>query len=547
MEIRRIALLGILVSALIVVFIGAEENPIRPVFSDVTKKSGIVFNHCLGDDQINTIVEATGSGAAFLDYDGDGWLDVFAVNGHYLAEVNDPESRFKGVQTTNHLFRNKKDGTFEDVTQKAGVADSVYGMGVAVGDYDNDGHADLYVTAYGGNILYRNSGNGTFTNVTEKAGVRCGLWSTGAVFFDYDKDGFLDLFVGNYLDFDPKYRLYYEADVYPGPLAYPAQQSVLYRNNGNGTFTDVTVKAGIVQKGRAMGALAADYDDDGWPDLFVANDATANHMYHNNGNGTFTEVGTECGVAFGQHGNASASMGGDFGDYDADGRLDLVVPAMSNIAVYRNLGKGLFDDVSVETGVAKTSAQFWSWGGDLMDYDNDGWLDMLIVNGDGHRLSEKQEQLLMRNEAGPNGRRIFVDVSRSAGPFFDSRMVARGMATGDYDNDGDLDFFVLNIDQPSLLLRNDGGNRNNWLAVKLVGRKSNRDGIGAKVVLRASNWIRMEEKMSATSYLSQNDPRLSFGLGQRMKVDEVSIKWPSGKVQKLKDVKANQILTVVEQ
>jgi len=296
-----------------------------------------------------------------------------------------------------------------------------------------------------------------------------------------------------------------------------------------------------------MGVLSADYDDDGWPDLFVANDAMQNFLYRNNGNSTFSEVGLESGVAFGQHGNAVASMGGDFGDFDRDGRLDLIVPAMSYITCYRNLGKGLFEDVSVTLGVAKTSAQFWSWGGDLVDYDNNGELDILIVNGDGHRLSEKQEQLLMKNEIGSDGRRSYVDISRSAGEFFDSRMVARGLATGDYDNDGDTDFFVLNIDQPSMLLRNDGGNRNNWIRVQLSGVKSNRDGVGAKVTVRSGDWALTEEKMSASSYLSQNDPRLLFGLGKRDKIDSVTVRWPSGKIQQIKAPPINQTLKVVEQ
>ncbi len=536
----------LLLVPVLLAFAFSQEKTDLPVFTDVTRQSGINFDHTMGDDEISSILEATGSGCAFLDYDGDGLMDIYAINGKYLEGISDPDSRFKGVRTTSRLFRNKGDGTFEDVTEKAGVAASGYGMGVAVGDYDNDGHPDIYVTNYGKNILYHNNGDGTFTDVTEKAGVACGLWSTGAVWIDYDKDGYLDLFVGNYLEFDPKYRLYYEADVYPGPLSYPGQLSVLYHNNHDGTFTDVSQKAGITKKGRAMGVLSADYDDDGWPDIFVANDAMQNYMYHNNGNGTFSEVGIECGVAFGQHGNSVASMGGDFADFDGDGRLDLIVPAMNYIGVFRNLGGGLFEENSVATGVAKVSAQFWSWGGDLMDYDNDGHQDLLIVNGDGHRLSEKQEQLLMRNEAGPDGQRVFVDVSRSAGPFFDSRFVARGLATGDFDNDGDQDFFVLNIDQPSVLLRNDGGNRNNWITLNLTGTKSNRDGIGARVTVRTGNLTQVDEKMSASSYLSQNDPRLHFGLGKATIIDEITVKWPSGKIQKLSNVKVNQFLSVTE-
>jgi hypothetical protein len=536
-----------LLSLLLLTWATAQEKPILPVFTDITKQAGISFEHCLGDDEISSILEATGSGCALLDFDGDGLMDVYAVNGRYLEGISDRDSRFKTIRTTSLLYRNKGNGTFEDVTEKAGVGASGYGMGVAVGDYDNDGHPDIYVTNFGKNLLYRNNGNGTFTDVTAKAGVACGQWSVGANWVDYDKDGYLDLFVGNYLEFDSKYRLFYEADVYPGPLAYTGQLSVLYRNNHDGTFTDVSAKAGINKKGRAMGVLSADYDDDGWPDLFVANDAMQNYMYHNNGNGTFTEVGIDCGVAFGQHGNAVASMGGDFADFDGDGKLDLMVPAMNYIGIFRNLGRGLFEEISVPTGVARVSAQFWSWGGDYMDFDNDGWQDLLIVNGDGRRLSEKQEQLLLRNVAGKEGQRVFADVSRSAGSYFDTRSVARGLATGDVDNDGDLDFFALNIDQPSVLLRNDGGNRNNWLTLKLIGTKSNRDGVGARVIVRSGDFTQVAEKMSASSYLSQNDPRLHFGLGQRTKVDEVTIRWPSGKAQTLKEVKANQFLTVVEQ
>ncbi len=542
MKIRYLSLIVPLAAFLLAL----GEDTVNPVFHDVTGQAGISFTHCLGDDEINTIVEATGSGCAFLDYDGDGHIDIYVVNGCYLEGVNDPDSPYKDGRETDRLYRNRGDGTFEDVTEKTGLLESGYGMGIAVGDYDNDGHPDLFVTNYAGNVLYHNNGNGTFTNVTGKAGVGRSLWSVGAVFLDYDKDGDLDLFVGNYLEFDTKYRLYYEADVYPGPLAYPAQPSFFYRNNGDGTFTEVSQQVGITKKGRAMGALSCDYDDDGWPDLFVANDAMENYLYHNKGNGTFEEVGLEAGVAFQQSGNAAASMGGDFGDYDRDGRLDLLVPDMSYNALYHNLGGGLFEDLSAVIGIAKASAQFWSWGGDMLDYDNDGNLDLLVVNGDGHRLSEKQEQLLLRSQQGPNGGRVFIDASRAAGEFFDSRMVARGLATGDFDNDGDLDFFVLNIDQPSYLLRNDGGNKNNWLQVRLTGTKSNRDGVGARVTIRAGGHTLAEERMSATSYLSQNDPRLHFGLGKRTSVDELTVRWPSGKMQKVTNLKANQLVMVVE-
>ncbi len=525
----------------------AKSQSSLPVFHDITKEAGISFNHCLGAKKISNIVEATGSGCGWIDYDRDGLLDLYLVNGCYLEGVSDSRSPFKNQRMMSHLYHNNGDGTFTDVTEKAGVGNiNGYGMGVLVGDYDNDGYPDLYVTNYGRNTLYHNNGNGTFTDVTEKAGVGCGRWSTGAAWIDYDRDGHLDLFVGVYLEYDAKYRLFYEADVYPGPLAYPAQASVLYHNNGDGTFTDVTKKAGIGLKGRAMGALTVDYDQDGWPDIFVANDNSANFLYHNNGNGTFTEVALKSGVAFGQHGNAAASMGGDWGDFDRDGKLDLIVPAMGYNALYRSLGKGLFEDVALGVGLAVISGQYWSWGGRFLDYDNDGYLDVWVVNGDGHRLSDTQEAILARNVPGPSGRRIFQDVADQSGPYFHMKMVSRGLAIADYDNDGDLDAFILNINEPSILVRNDGGNRNNWLMLDLSGSKSNRDGLGAKVTVSAGGLLQFDEKKSGTSYLSQGDPRMHFGLGRASKADEVTIRWPSGISQKLRDVKANQILKVAE-
>jgi hypothetical protein len=539
----KFKLLGLL---LVVTVVLQGQTPL-PVFVDVTKQAGIRFDHCMGDKKLSNILEATGSGCAFFDYDGDGWMDIYVVNGCYLEGISDPKSPFKGMRMTSHLYHNNRDGTFTDVTEKAGVSnEGRYGMGVQVGDYDNDGHPDLYVTSYGKNTLYHNNGNGTFTDVTEKAGVGVNKWSTGAAWFDYDKDGYLDLFVANYLDFDPEYRLYYEADIYPGPLAYPAQTSVLFHNNHDGTFTDVTEKAGVNKKGRGMGALTVDYDGDGWPDIFVANDATANFLYHNNGNGTFTEIGLTAGVAFGQNGNASASMGGDWRDYDMDGMLDLLVPAMGYNALYRNLGKGAFQEMAVETGLAIISGQYWSWGGKFLDYDNDGYVDVMVVNGDGHRLTETQEPILARNIPGRNGKRTFQDVANQSGSYFELKAVARGLAIGDFDNDGDLDALILNINQPSVLIRNDGGNRNNWIMLDLVGTRSNRDGFGAKVTLRAGSLVQVDEKKSGTSYLSSNDPRMHFGLNKLTKVDEVTIRWPSGVTQKLRDLKANQVVKVTE-
>ena len=530
-------LLGILLSA-------SSESP--PVFTDVTAEVGIEFHHRFGDEDMSSILETTGSGCAFFDYDGDGNIDLYVVNGCYLEGISDADSIYKGVRLTNHLYRNNGNGTFSDVTEQAGVGDEGYGMSCVTGDYDNDGDTDIYVTNYGRNTLYRNNGDGTFTDVTTQAGVGNTLWGVGTTFFDYDNDNDLDLYVGNYLEFDPEYRLYYEADEFPGPLAYPGQPDVLYRNNGDGTFTDVTEAAGVLNEGRAMGVLSTDYDNDGFVDLFLANDAMENYLYHNNGDGTFTDVGIESGVAFSEHGEATASMGGDFGDIDLDGDLDLIVPDMTFNSLYKNLGNGYFEDESVILGVAELSGQYWSWGGDFFDYDNDSDLDIIIANGNGHRLEGTQEELIMANVALPNGERVFQDIAGQSGEYFRHKSVSRGLAISDYDNDGDLDVFVLNIDQPSALLRNNGGNHNNWLMFHLVGTKSNRDGLGARVTVRAGDWSLCEEKKSATSYFSQNDPRLHFGLENRNQADEVIIKWPSGITQRLTNVKANQVVTVRE-
>jgi hypothetical protein len=522
------------------------QTPECPVFVDVTASSGIHFRHSFGDDVMSNIVESTGSGCAFLDYNGDGFVDVYAVNGCYLDEINDPE--YAGVDRAglvNHLYHNNGDGTFEDVTASAGVGDTGYGMGCVVGDYDNDNDADLFVTNYGRDVLYRNNGDGTFADVTSDAGVGSELWGVGAVFLDYDNDSFLDLYVGNYLEFDPEYRLYYEADEFPGPLAYPGVGDVLYHNNGDGTFTDVTKSAGVVNEGRGMGVLSSDYNGDGWADVFVANDAMENYLYRNNGDGTFSEVGAESGVAFSAHGDAASSMGGDFADYDLDGDLDLLVPDMVFNAFYRNMGGGVFDDVSAGVGLAEISGQYWSWGGDMFDYDNDGDQDIIISNGDGHRL-DTQEELFLANAPGPRGERVFSDMAGQSGEFFRHKSVSRGMAVGDYDNDGDLDVFILNLDQPSVLLRNDGGNRNHWLMVRLTGTRSNRDGVGARVTVRAGDLTLVEERRTGTSYLSQNDPRLHFGLGGRERVDAVIVRWPSGVTQKLDGVGIDKIITVVE-
>jgi hypothetical protein len=494
--------------------------------------------------KMSNIVEATGSGVAFLDYDGDGNLDVYFVNGCYLEGVSDPASALKGARPRNRLFRGRGDGTFEDVTEKARVGDPGYGMAAVAGDYDNDGDPDLYVTNYGRNALYRNEGDGTFTEVTEKAGVGCPLWSVGAVFLDYDNDADLDLFVGNYLKFDPAYKAP-DDRLFPGPLSYPGEKDVLYRNNGDGTFTDMASSAGVAAQGRAMGVIAADYDDDGRVDIYVANDAMANLLYHNEGNGSFLEAGLESGTAYSADGDSSASMGGEFADYDGDGRLDLFVPDIKNNNLYRNLGDGFFEDVTNATGIAQASRQYTSWGGCFLDFDNDGDRDIFVSNGSEFGIGS-EENLLLENVPAESGGRVFTNAREKAGPAIARKNLARGTAMGDCDNDGDMDVVVLCLDGPSRLLRNALGNRNSWLEVRLVGTKSNRDGIGARVTLRAGDLTLVDEKKSAASYLSQNDPRLHFGLGSRDRVDEVLVRWPSGIVQRIENVAARRVLVVEE-
>jgi len=519
----------------------ADSAP--PHFVDVTRASGIAFIHGFGDSDMNNIVEATGSGCCFFDYNNDGYIDIYLVNGSYQKEVNQaaaPETPLR-----NELFHNNGDGTFKNITAKAGVGDAGYGMGCVAGDYDNDGHQDLYITNFGRNTLYHNNGDGTFSDVTAATNTGDTHWGVGTTFFDYDNDGYLDLFVGNYLEFDPSYRLYYAADRFPGPLAYPGQKDILYRNNGDGTFRDVSAAAGITKEGRAMGVVAADYNDDGWVDLFVANDAMENYLYRNNGNGTFTDEGLLAGVAFSQNGAATSSMGGDFGDFDGDGDLDLFVPDMTFNSFYLNQGNGTFTDISARLGIAEVSGQYWSWGGSFVDYDNDGDLDLIISNGHGHRL-DTQEDLILANVQDSSGSHRYRDATDSAGSYFRHKSVSRGLAVGDFNNDGAQDILINNIDQPSVLLKNSNNAGSHWIMLLLHGTKSNRDGVGARVTLTANAKRQIRNKVTASGYLSQSDPRLHFGLDAATTVDSIEIKWPSGRIQKLEGIKVDQIMTVVE-
>ncbi|NOZ03845.1 MAG: CRTAC1 family protein [FCB group bacterium] len=496
--------------------------------------------HSFGDNELSNLVESVGGGAVFLDYDQDGYLDLYVTSGTYIEGIS------KGPKPAepprNRLYRNLRDGTFEDVTDRAGVGDRGFGMGVTVGDYDNDGYPDIYVSNYGPNVLYHNNGDGTFSDVTARAGVGGKECSVGVVWLDYDKDGLLDLFVGNYIQFDPNYSYYYAPDGFPGPMAYAGEADILYHNRGDGTFEDVTKSMGVFNPaGRAMGVSAADYDGDGYVDIYVANDHMVNYLYHNEGGRQFREIGVPAGVAFNQVGEATTSMAVDFADYNGDGLTDLFVSDDSYCSLYQNQGNGLFKDMSYPAGIAVASGQHVGWAAAFIDYDNDSDLDIFKVNGEIQHLYGQEDQLFENI-----GKGKFRDVSVQRGAYFLKELVGRGACFGDYDNDGDVDVFIVNLNDKGVLLRNEGGNQNNWLLMQLVGRTSNRDGVGAVVKVSAGGKVQVAQKKSASGYLSQNDPRLHFGLGKSKIAERIEILWPSGKIQVLENIPGGQILTVTE-
>jgi hypothetical protein len=519
-----------------------NAGPIR--FEDSTALSGIGFTHSFGAEKLGSLLESTGAGCVWFDYNNDGKPDLFVVSGRPLGAEMHPYPLRKAPAETphNHLYRNDGNGKFTDVTEQAGVGGDGFGFGAIAADFDNDGLTDLLVTYYGHVTLYRNKGNGTFEDVTAKAGLDVKGWAIGAAWLDYDKDGCVDLFVGRYVKFDPTYRSYYAADNYPGPLDYEGDTNLLFHNTCHGTFVDVSAKSGISKfKGRAMGVTAADFDGDGYPDIYVANDKTENFLFHNLRNGTFEEIALDAGAAFGQNGESTSAMGPVFFDFDGSGRAGLWVSDSKYNRLLSNSGKLPFTDVTQQAGISQLAAQYTSWGTGAFDFDNDGRTDLMIFHGGLIHLVP-QEHSIFRNLGGGK----FQDVSADAGPYFATKSVARGACFADYTNDGKVDAFLVNLGAKGVLLKNTSPSTGHWLTIALAGVKSNRDGIGAKVEVEAGGSKQWAERVAGSGYLSQNDGRLHFGLGANAKVDRITVTWPSGTRQVVQGVAANQAITITE-
>jgi hypothetical protein len=545
-----------------------KSNP-KPLahFTDIARKAGLTDSVVFGGvDTKKYIIETTGTGVAIFDYDNDGWPDIFIVNG---TSLNAPPP---GRAPTNHLYHNNHDGTFTDVTQKAGLTHTGWGQGVCVGDYDNDGWEDLYVTYYGKNVLYHNNGDGTFTDVSQKAGVAGSgiVWGNGCAFVDYDRDGRLDIMVANYVDFDlatapaPGDRstcMWKGAPVMCGPQGLPFAKNILYHNNGDGTFEDVTKKAHIDQADGhySLSVSTLDYDDDGWPDIFVACDSTASILYHNNRDGTFSDVAITAGAAFNEDGRAQAGMGSTVADYNGDGQLDIFKTNFSDdtATLYRNNGNGTFDDVTYPVGLG-LNTKYLGWGAMFFDFDNDGWPDILLVNG--HVYPEVDSQHLGSTFQEPrilyhnNGNGTFTDISADGGPGITTVNSSRGLAIGDLWNDGHLSAVISNMNASSSLLVNDVRNSNHWIAFHLIGssyaasqkHRSARDAIGARITMKAGARLFVDEVRSGSSYDSNNDMRVHFGLGSASKLDSMQVRWPSGLTEKFDGLAVDKIHTLKE-
>ncbi len=514
--------------------------------------SKISWVHTAGKSPQKYLPETTGAGCAFLDYDNDGWMDIYLVNSG-KCDFYDPNPPLR-----NALYRNNRDGTFTDVTEKAGVGAGGYGQGVAVGDFDGDGYPDLYVTQYGKSILYRNNGNGTFTDVTEKAGVAAPGWGSSAVWFDYDNDGRLDLFVCNFVQFSKAGSLnctaYNNGPGYCIPTLYKPSASWMFHNNGDGTFTDVSVSSGIAKHlGKAWGVVAADLNNNGRMDLFVANDTTKNFLYMNRGAGKFEEVSDLAGVSYSQTGRPRSGMGVDAADFNQDGWLDLFVANIDHeeFSLYQNNHDETFDDQADRTAIGGATRLMSGWGLKFFDYDNDGYLDLFLANGNPDDMIEtlqknvtyREPLLLFRSDG-----KTLRNVSAESGPLFAQNLSARGLAIGDFDNDGAVDVLISVNDDAPMLLRNTSARDNHWLGVKLVGKKANRDAVGARITYQAGGLKQSRTKVGGGSYLSSHDPRVVLGLGKQTKVDWVEVKWPepSGKTERFTSLPIDQYITVVE-
>ena len=538
------------------------STPSSPVqFIDVAERAGLkVPNVWGGVEHKRVIIETKGSGIAFFDYDNDGWLDIYITNGSRL-DAKWPA----GAAPTTHLFKNNRDGTFTDVTEKSGIGRSGWQTGVCVGDYDNDGWDDLFCTFWGHNILFHNNGNGTFSDVTKKAGLaqEKGRWGTGCSFLDYDRDGHLDLFVCNFVHLDPdnppsindaSFCQWKGVPTMCGPRGLPGDTNILYRNNGDGTFVDVSEKAGILKPGPrySITSVCCDFDNDGWPDIYVAVDSMPSILYQNNHDGTFTDIAVISGCAYNADGHEQAGMGLGVADYDCDGWFDIFKTNFADDTsnLYHNNGDGTFSDLSFNSGLGINNT-YVGWGCGFIDYDNDGWSDVVQINGhvypeiDKYNFGEtfKNPRLVYKNLGNGN----FKDVSASMGPGITTPFSSRGAAFGDYDNDGGMDMLILNMNELPSLLHNVGGNKQNWIKLKLIGTKCNRTAIGARARVITGKHIQMAEVQSGASVMSQNDLRLHFGLGANKIVDAIEVKWPTTqKLERFERVKPNQILTIRE-
>lgn len=531
------------------------QNGVPPQFTDVAGNSGLRFQHNFGAQKLKSVLMTTGSGCALFDYDNDGWLDAFLVNSINLDKDGQPIA--EGA-TYPALFHNQRDGTFKNVTKAAGITKATYGQGCAVADFDGDGYTDLYITNYGPNLLYRNRGDGTFEDMTEHSGTGDLRWSTGAVFFDYDGDGDLDLYVANYLKYHANISGVHASSLskrtgfrfFPGPRDYEPEDDILYRNNGDGTFTDVTKEAGLSQGGKGLTVVAADFDNDGDQDIFIANDTTPNFFYENNG-GKFTDIAVKAGVAFDPDGVETAAMGVDIADVDGDGKQDLFVTNMifefNNL--YRNLGNMIFQDITRILNLDKDNYRHVGWATRFVDFNHDGYLDCFVANGhvvdyiEGFSQSityPQQNQLFLGD-----GRGRFKNVANQCGKYFRRKRVSRGAAFGDYDNDGDIDILILNSGGTAELLRNETPANTRWLKIRLIGRPPNTKGIGAKVVARFENRAITSEVRFGVAYLSSSDPTLHIGLRPGEAEGSVNVTWPSGKASTRK-VHAGSLILIEE-